>query len=356
MTFCTSGANAAIAVPPIATRERGDRVALVRRHPADQPPDPALLLERPAHRDRAWSRSNRRAAHLVADLVEAREERGGVVDRVEQRLEPLGHRVLGGGEGRGAGRRDAEPDRPAVVGDRLPGEVAPLDEPVDDRAHARLGDREPPGEVGGPLVARRDQGQHPVLGQGQVARGTLQHAGQQGDRAGRPVQIVGLGGHRRLLGGPPEVVRDPNGKGPKLPRSGPRNAVTQVTVADGSMESARETGHRPWHQPRISRTRASPRPRRGAPPSARRRMLLAVYATVPLGGAAFLLVPLPGPRRGHAVLAPRRPARRHRAPELRVDRLAAGRADGPACGSRCGSASRCSPPPRSSTRSAGARC
>ena len=191
-------------------RECGDRVRLVRRDPPDQPPDPTLLLLVlrlvGAH---CWLRALNRARQDRVHLVEAVDQAGSVFHRVDQRLEPLGHRDLGRLERLGAVRREAEPDRPPVPVDRLAGQVPAFDQAVDHRTDAGLRDGQPPGEHGRPLVAGRHHRQHPVLGQRQVARGAFEHPPEQGERPGGTVQIV-------------HMVSLSNGKASKLPGTGPR--------------------------------------------------------------------------------------------------------------------------------------
>ena len=78
-----------------------------------------------------------------------------------------------------AGHR--EPERAAVAGDRLAGEQLALDEPVDGGGHGGLGERETFGDERRPLGAGRDEGEHAVLGEGEVAGGLLERAGGEGE-------------------------------------------------------------------------------------------------------------------------------------------------------------------------------
>ncbi len=170
--------------------ERGDRIALVRRDPRDQPPDPTLLSRsRIFEALRAHCCSVRvveagaedrvhlvEAVHRSAARSSTASTRGSrrsaiAASAVSSALVPLGG--------------DAEPDRPAVAVHRFPGQVAPLREPVHDRAHARLGDREPPGQQRCPLVTGRDHGQHPVLGQASGHRRRARAPGPGGRWSGR---------------------------------------------------------------------------------------------------------------------------------------------------------------------------
>ena len=203
-----------------------------------------------------------------------------------------------------------------------------------------------PGEQRRPLVARRDEGEDPVLGQGEVAGGALEHPGEEGDRPGGAVQIVHL-------------VSLPNGKASKLPGIVASEPVTQVTDRIGSMVSCVETGR--------ELTMATPKcdPRSGSPASAdgverrdvaRRRALLAVFATVPLAAAGFWWFRTEGwvadtPFWMLAVLLVVTAG-------CNIASIAcvAARAGRCRCASRCGSACPRSRRPRSSTRSAGGRC
>ena len=69
-----------------------------------------------------------------------------------------------------------------------------LDETVDDGGDRGLGDREPLGDERRALVAGGDEGEHPVLGEGEVAGGVLERAGREGEAPDGP-------GPRRVGGG-----------------------------------------------------------------------------------------------------------------------------------------------------------
>ena len=93
----------------------------------------------------------------------------------------VAHRALGGAEHGAALGGDLQPQRaPVVVGDG-PGHEAALDERVDRRRDRRLGERQAPGDLAGPLGAVGDHGQQPVLGQGQLGARPFEQAGQAGE-------------------------------------------------------------------------------------------------------------------------------------------------------------------------------
>ena len=187
--------------------ERDVRVLLVRLHVADEPPDPALLLRRRARVIASRCATSLQRAPAIARPRRAR-RRGRRARRATRRDRARARRCGRAPRPSRARRRAApstpavverEPDRAPVAGDRLRASTKPaLDETVDDRGDRRLGDREPVGEQRRPLVARRDQGEHPELGEREVARrrGPLQRAGRERQGPGRPGAGRGRASHR----------------------------------------------------------------------------------------------------------------------------------------------------------------
>ena len=71
-------------------------------------------------------------------------------------------------------------DRRSPV-DRFAGEQLALDEPVDRRGDGGLGEREAFGDERRPFGAGRDEREHAVLGEREVAGGVLERAGGEGE-------------------------------------------------------------------------------------------------------------------------------------------------------------------------------
>ena len=198
MIFCTSGANAAMAVPAIATLNAAIASRLCGAiHVISRLIQPVCFASSSASSLGPWSGS------VVAGRTGLRSGRGSGTNGAgsstastsgSSRSAIAASAVV---ERRASRRGHAQADRAAVSLDRLAGQVAPLDEAVDDRADARLGDGEPSGQEGCPLVAGRDQGQDPVLGEGEVAGGPLEHPGRAARSSGPP-------GAGRPCGEPPE--------------------------------------------------------------------------------------------------------------------------------------------------------
>ena len=118
----------------------------------------------------------------VVEVAQRGEQRLGVARELEHLVEPFAHRALGA-------RRNAA--APAAVtasrNDRRSPATASrvtsfrVDEPVDRRGHGRLGERETLGHERRALGAGRDEREHAVLGEGEVAGRVLERAGGEGE-------------------------------------------------------------------------------------------------------------------------------------------------------------------------------
>ena len=255
----------------LATRgdaERNVRVLLVRLHVADEPADPALFLAtRPAALDlrrlltlsgppasrRAFGFLRGRVAHGVTDcdaapcgdrvveIAQRGEQRVGVARVLDDLREPFAHGLLGCVQRGFARARHGQPERTTVTLDRLAREQLAFDEGVDGRGHRRLREGEAPGDERRPLRAGGDVREHPVLGEGEVARRVLERPGGQREPAHRP----GPGGFGRGgASGARHAGKDIEwlvSRTIPFPRAGPVRAGPVRTAGSGRVGPGRPT-------------------------------------------------------------------------------------------------------------------
>ena len=106
----------------------------------------------------------------LAQLVEHGEHPVGIGAATDDVVEHLAQVGAGLGRGVAAGVGDRQAHGAAVAVGRLADDEPALDEPVDQRRQRRLGDGQAGGQLRGPLVAGRQQPEHAVLGERQLAR------------------------------------------------------------------------------------------------------------------------------------------------------------------------------------------